>query len=119
MELKGYDKRKILAMMLFNDADENLNEKLKKRKNKTMAVQNYMDIIDKYSKKDINKAKEILREGALKMMNKDWIFHKALHAKFPSNERQNQILFEKYMIQFRKELKLGAIKMTVDKDEVF
>ena len=54
-------------------------------------------------------------------MNERWIFHKALHATFRKNTknvRQCRIVLEKYMIQFRKELKNGFIEGVVDKDEV-
>lgn len=116
--MKGEDKRKTLAMMVFNDVQRRAVEKLKKRKNKTNAVKNYLKIIDSHSEKDVNQAKAILRSGVFHMMNEDWIFHKALHARFRTNERQNQIVLEQYMTQFKRELGKGEIMMDVDKDEV-
>ena len=59
--------------------------------------------------------------GVLNLMNKSWIFHKALHATFrkgTNDVRKCRIILEKYMNQFRRELKDGCIKLYVDKNEV-
>ena len=87
MPMKGEDKRKTLARMLFNDVERSNIEKLKRRKNKTDAVENYLKIIAKNSVKDVNEAKAILRSSVFKMMNERWIFNTALHARFRNNER--------------------------------
>ena len=59
--MKGGDKHKIQAMMLYNDMDRKDIELLRKKKNKTKAVENYLKIIDSYSGKCINEAKAVLR----------------------------------------------------------
>ena len=85
--LKGEDKRKTLAMMLLNDVERKNIEKLKKRVNKTSAVENYLKIVSKYNEKHVNEAKAILRSAVFKMMNAHWIFNTALHARFRNNVR--------------------------------
>lgn len=104
--------------MILNDVEKKLNKKLKKRKNKTKAVENYLKIVKTYLKKHVNEAKAILRSRIFRMMSEDWIFLKALHANFRHHKRESRIVLEKYMIQFKKELKSGAIKMNVNKKEI-
>ena len=48
MIMKGEDKRKTLMIMLFNRVNRRQIEKLKKRKNQTGAVKNYLKIIDRF-----------------------------------------------------------------------
>ena len=48
-------------MMFFNDMDRKDIELLRKKKNKTKAVENYLKIIDSCSVKYIDEAKAILR----------------------------------------------------------
>jgi hypothetical protein len=59
--------------------------------------------------------------GVFNLMNESWIFHKALHATFrkdTKNVRMCRIILEKYMNQFRRELKHGCIEPYVDRNEV-
>jgi len=118
MELKGEDKRKTLAMMLFNNVDDGMNKKLKVRYSNTVAVQNYMVIVEKYPRARVEKAKTVLIEGVVQMMNEDWIVNKASNARFLKNERHYQIVLEKYMRYFKKELIRGCINLGVEKEEV-
>lgn len=118
IELKGEDKRKTLAMMLFNNVDDGMNKKLKVRYSNTVAVQNYMVIVEKYPRARVEKAKTVLIEGVLQMMNEDWIVNKASNARFLKNERHYQIVLEKYMRYFKKELIRGCINLGVEKEEV-
>ena len=73
--------------MLLNDVEKKNIEKLRKRVNKTNAVENYLKIVSKYNKTHVNEAKAILRSAVFKMMNADWIFNTALHARFRKNVR--------------------------------
>ena len=59
--MKGGDKHKIQAMMLFNDMDRKDIELLRKKKNKTKVIENYLKIIDSCSVKYIDETKAILR----------------------------------------------------------
>jgi hypothetical protein len=55
------------------------------------------------------------------MMNERWIFHKALHTTFrkgAKNVHQTRIVLEKYMIQFRSELKNNFIESFVNREKV-
>lgn len=119
--MKKEDKRKTLMAMLFNKVNKNQIEKLINRKSATLAVENYVKIIEKYDENDVNEAKKALRAGLFKMMNERWIFHKALHATFrkgAKNVHQTRIVLEKYMIQFRSELKNNFIESFVNREKV-
>ena len=59
--MKGGDKHKIQAMMFFNDMDRKDIELLRKKKNKTKVIENYLKIIDSCSVKYIDETKAILR----------------------------------------------------------
>lgn len=116
LEIKGAEMRLTLFLMLFNDVDLRKVGLLKKRKNKSKAVTNYLKIIDTFSVDLINEAKAILRSGVFRMMNDGWVFHKALHTNFRDHERDSQIVFEQYMLDFRRQLKDGKILNTINKD---
>ena len=108
--------RLTLFLMLFNDVDLRKVDLLKKRKNKSKAVNNYLKIVDTFSVDLINEAKAILRSCVFRMMNDGWVFHKALHSRFRDHERDAQIVFEQYMLDFRRQLKDGKILNTINKD---
>ena len=98
-----------LLIILLNNVDLRKVSLLKKRKNVSKAVGNYLKIVDSYDVKSINEAKALLRDAIYRMMNESWIYHKALHTKFKDNERDSQINFEKFMLEIRKQLKNGTI----------
>jgi hypothetical protein len=105
-----------LLIMLLNNVDLRKVGLLKKRKKVSKAVSNYLKIIDSFDVKLINEAKALLRDAIYRMMNDSWIFHKALHTKFKDNERDSQIIFEKFMLEFRKQLKNGTILNSINEE---
>jgi hypothetical protein len=52
-------------------------------------------------------------------MNNDWIFNHAINKKFKRDEKLKQIVFEKYLKNFRMELKNeGKVSIDVDRKKV-
>lgn len=49
-------------------------------------------------------------------MNESWIFQKAHNTKFRDHEKDSQIVFEQYMLDFRKQLKNGKIHNLANKE---
>lgn len=61
LEIKGAEMRLTLLIMLLNDVNVWKVGLLKKRKNKSKAVKNYLTIVDTFSANLINEAKAALR----------------------------------------------------------
>ena len=75
--------------------------------------------MEEYDEKIVNAAKESFREAIFNYMNNDWIFNHAINKKFKKNEKLKQIVLEKYLKNFRMELKKEEqISIVVDRKKV-
>lgn len=96
-EIKAENRRRNILAMMLNDVDDGEIAKLKRRKNNIPAIVNYLKIVEKHSRNLVNKAKAVLRSALSKIMNPDWVYHKALHVKFRRNQQISRIVLEQYM----------------------
>ena len=75
--------------------------------------------MEKNGKEIVNAAKESLREAIYRYMNNDWIFNHAINKQFRKDKNLKQIVLEKYLKNFRMELKKEEqVSIFVDRKKV-
>ena len=103
----------------MEDIDDDLNEEIQRKSGLSEAFKNYIRILKKCDRKIVNAAKEALRDAIFNSMNHDWIFNYAINKHFRREEKLNQIVLEKYLKNFRRELKNeGKVSFNVDRNYV-
>lgn len=119
MKIKHKDRNKRQLRYLLEDIDDDLNEEIQRKSQLSEAAKNYIRILKKCDRKIVNAAKEALRDAIFNSMNHDWIFNFAINKHFRREKKLNQIVLEKYLKNFRRELKNeGKVSFNVDRNYV-
>jgi hypothetical protein len=106
MELSSKVGNRNQLLMLFNEVDGRLNQKIREKELKR-AEENYFRLLEIYGEEVMNEAKRELCRAVSQCMARVWMHGEAQARQFTEQPETKKEIFEKYLNHFRQELAMG------------